>query len=232
MKKFIALLLVLVMGLSLCACDSNNVQFEYPVITPPDSHLYETLQEKMGIDFTHQNVSYLDVDETVVSVIMENCRYLDEFYVVKMGDGTQLQFPMTYGDLCDAGWKLDDEEISDPYPAGQIEWYQFINSDDKTMSAEIANMSRFSKNVRKAQVSQISVGYYYTESFSINGITVGATVTEILAEFGLPYYCYYAEWEDGYKSFSLNYISKTNMTHLTFDIDPETDRLIGVNYSN
>ena len=234
MKKFIALLLVLVMGLSLCACDSNNEQLdmEYPEVTPPDSHLYETLQEKMGIDFTQQYVSYIGVNETSASVSMENCRYLDEFYVVEMGDGTKLQFPLTYGDLLKAGWKLDDEEIGNRYPAGQIEWYNFINSDGKTMSAELANMSKFSKNVRKAQVSQINVGYLLTESFSINGITVGATVEEIMAEFGLPHYCNYYKWPDGSEAFSFYYIDKTNMVHLSFDMNPETDRLMGLNYSN
>ena len=69
MKKFIALLLVFVMGLSLCACGSNNEQMDTDV-TAPDSPLYETLQEKMGIDFMKQDVESIYTTEESAAVYL------------------------------------------------------------------------------------------------------------------------------------------------------------------
>ena len=228
MKKFIALLLVLVMGLSLCACDSNNVQMENPEVTIPDNPLYETLQEKMCIDFTHQDLQSIDITEDSASVSLNNCGYFDPKSVFEMGNGTTLQLPMTYGELCDAGWELDYQEISDPYPTSQYNRYVFINSDGKTISAEIVNHTNSPIDVRKAEVAQLALGYFHTENFSINGIEPGATVTEILLAFGLPASCGYYEDETGPLSFHLLYRSKNDEMYTVFYISPETNRLIGI----
>lgn len=229
MKKFIALLLVLVMGLSLCACGSNNEQMDTDV-TAPDSPLYETLQEKMGIDFMKQDVESIYTTEESAAVYLYNCKYIKGNHTFKLGDGTTLQLPMTYGELCDAGWALEYGNVSDPYPAGQINWYCLINSDGKTIDVEIVNRTGDFVDARDAQLSQISLGEDCTESFSLNGIKNGATVKEILKKFGTPYGCDYYEWEDGSKSFSFYYTDEANMIHLTFNMDPDTNRLIGIDY--
>ena len=225
MKKIIALLLVLALGLSLCACGGTNTD------EPTKHSLYKTLSKKMGIDFMEQDVEEICIDEESASVYLNNCDYLDESYVVELGNGTTLQFPMTYGELCDAGWALLDDEISDSLPAEFGKWFVFVNSDGKTIEAYIANTSDASVEVQNAPVTMFDFGDLGTESFSINGIKKGSTVKEILAEFGLPYGSSFYEWEDGYQSFAFYYTSDGDGYSIQFDIDPKTGRLDNVWYS-
>lgn len=77
----------------------------------------------------------------------------------------------------------------------------------------------------------MQVGGVCTELFTIRGITRGFAVKKILDEFGLPYGSNLYEWESGGESFSFYYIDEENMTHLSFDIDPETGLLDCVCYS-
>ena len=223
MKKFIALLLAL--GLSLCACGGTNTE------EPTKHPLYKTLSRKMGIDFMEQDVEEICIDEESASVYLNNCDYLDESYVVELGNGTTLQFPMTYGELCDAGWSLLDAEIGDSIPTEYGEWFEFVNSNGKTIEAYLCNISDSPVELRNVPVTMLEFGDTGTESFSINGIQKGSTVKEILAEFGLPYGSSFYEWEDGYQSFAFYYTSDGDGYSIQFDIDPKTGRLDNVWYS-
>ena len=225
MKKIIALLLVLALGLTLGACGGTNTE------EPTKHPLYKTLSRKMGIDFMEQDVEEICIDEESASVYLNNCDYLDESYVVELGNGTTLQFPMTYGELCDAGWSLLDAEIGDSIPTEYGEWFEFVNSDGKTIEAYICNSSDASVEVRNAPVTMLEFGDAGTESFSINGIGKGATVKQIIKEFGLPYWCGFNESKDGDHSFSFYYIDETNTAFLDFDMNPKTGRLDHIWYS-
>lgn len=225
MKKFIALLLVLALGLSLCACGSTNTE------EPAKHPLYKTLSRKMGIDFMEQDVEEVIIDEESASVYLNNCDYLDESYVVELGNGTTLQFPMTYGELCDAGWALLDAEIGDSIPTEYGEWFEFVNSDGKTIEAYLCNISNSPVELRNVPVTMLEFGDVGTESFSINGIQKGSTVKEILAEFGLPYCSSFYEWENGHQSFAFYYTGEDIDCSIHFDIDPKTGRLEYLWYS-
>ena len=225
MKKFIALLLVLALGLSLCACGSTNTE------EPTKHPLYKTLSKKMGIDFMEQDVEEICIDEESASVYLNNCDYLDESYVVELGNGTTLQFPMTYGELCDAGWALLEAEIGDSIPTEYGEWFVFVNSDGKTIEAYLCNISDSPVELRDVPVTMFDFGDAGTESFSINGIQKGSTVKEILAEFGLPYGSSFYEWENGYQSFAFYYTGEDIDCSIHFDIDPKTGRLDHIWYS-
>ena len=230
MKKFLVLLMALTLGLALCVRISTNEQavLEHPYV----NRLYRTLQNRMDINFMKQDVDHLFIKEDEASVYLSNCRYLDSEYLFQLGNGTTLQLPMTYGQLCDAGWMLEYDSIPDPYPAEQIQWFSFMNSNGKTIGAEIANLSDAPMDVRDARVAQISLGDAYTEHFSLNGIGPGATVKQILEVFGLPHGCIYYEWSWNDISFFFYYIDETNMIHLTFDIDARTNRLSGITFSH
>ena len=225
MKKIIALLLVLALGLSLCACGGTNTE------EPTKHPLYKTLSRKMGIDFMEQDVEEICIDEESASVYLNNCDYLDESYVVELGNGTTLQFPMTYGELCDAGWSLLDAEIGDYIPTEYGEWFEFVNSNGKTIEAYLCNISDSPVELRNVPVTMLEFGDTGTESFSINGIQKGSTVKEILAEFGLPYGSSFYEWENGYQSFAFYYTGEDIDCSIHFDIDPKTGRLDHIWYS-
>ena len=226
MKKMIVLLLVLALGLSLCACGAKDERLD--MLDSTQYRMYKTMSRKMGINFLEQDIDPIHTYDDIISVYMNNCQYLEENCVIELGNGTTLQFPMTYGDLCNAGWTLEDEEISDPFPAEEYIWFSFINSDGKTIEAEIGNGSETPVEVRDAIVTQFECGDSGTETFSVKGIAKGATVKEILAVFGLPYGCTY---DGGYKSLDFYYVNESNTHHLSFFMDPETGLLDSIWFS-
>ena len=224
MKKTIALLLVLAMALTLCACGSRDIS------DPKNNPLYKKMAKKMDIDFLAQDVDEIDSEEESISVYLNNDQPLDYPCVFEQGNGTSLQLPMTYGDLCDAGWTLEYEEISDPFPADEVLWYTFVNADGKTIGASIWNMSDTPVDVREAAVHQLQFGDSYSEIFTVNGIGVGSTVQEVLDVFGMPSGCYYYEWKDGGDSFDFDYNSEDGKSSLSFFVDTKTNLMFGISY--
>ena len=226
MKKFIALMLVLALGLSLCACSNMT---KHP---PTKNPLYHTLSEKMGMDFTEQDVHEYQSGEGYLIVYMNTDQRFDENSCVELGNGTTLQYPMTYGELCDAGWTLAEGELSDPFPMEEAtEWFPMINSDGKTIEARIYNSAESPMALQDVPVLQLLFGDKGTETFAVSGIQRGATVQEILDTFGTPCVCSFHEEDDGSKSFAIIYMDESGDFDLYFDMDPETGLLENLVYS-
>ena len=226
MKKIIALLLVLALGLSLCACGNMT---KHP---PTKNPLYHTLSEKMGMDFTEQDVREYQSGEGYLIVYMNTDQRFDENSCVELGNGTTLQYPMTYGELCDAGWTLAEGELSDPFPATEAtEWFPMINSDGKTIETRIYNSTESPMALQDVPVYQLRFGDEGAETFSVSGIQRGATAEEIMDTFGMPHNFYIVENFDGTQCISLSYINYTNTLDLTFVMNPETGLLENLVYS-
>ena len=226
MKKFITLLLVLALGLSLCACGNPKK------LDPLENPLYHTLSEKMGVDFAEMDVYEIHSVETCVVVYMNNDQRIHDKCFVELGNGTTLQYPMTYGELCDAGWTLAEGELSDPFPATEAtEWFPMVNSDGKTIEARIYNSAESPMALQDIPVFQLLFGDKGTETFAVSGIQRGATVQEILDTFGTPCVCSFHEEDDGSKSFAIFYMDETGDFDLYFDMDPETGLLENLVYS-
>ena len=226
MKKFIALLLVLALGLSLCACGNPKK------LDPLENPLYHTLSEKMGLDFAEMDVYEIHSVETCVVVYMNNDTLLWNDCCVELGNGTTLQYPMTYGELCDAGWTLAEGELSDPFPMEEAtDWFPMVNSDGKTIEARIYNSAESPMALQDVPVLQLLFGDEGTETFAVSGIQRGATVQEILDTFGTPCVCSFHEEDDGSKSFAIIYMDESGNFDLYFDMDPETGLLENLVYS-
>lgn len=201
-----------------------------------ENPLYDTLRDLMGIDLLAEELDSVYSDDENVSVYLANSHLIEPEYVIEMDDGSKLQLPMTYADLCAAGWELEygsieEEGGSDPFPAEESLWCSFINADGKTMNAELGNYSTAPVPLADTAVTQIQVGNINTEGFTVNGIRRGATIEQVLDAFGLPYGSDYCEWESGGKDFSFYYIDEANLTHLYFSFDTETNLLDCVSYS-
>lgn len=233
MKKMVTLIMALALCLTLCACGGtkktiSDQDMEALLRNP----LYETLKEKTGIDFQKQNLESAYSTSNYVSVCLNNCRYLNGDYTFKMGNGSKIKLPTTYGRLCDGGWMPEyDDEVIDPHPAGERYWISLINTDGKTMNAEICNDTSAPIDVRDTQVTQIQVGNILTEDFDLSGLTRGSTVAEVLDKFGMPCECSYYVVEGGIDRFDLFYIDKADTIYLHFSFDPQTNLLDSIGYS-
>ena len=226
MKKFIALLLVLALGLTLGACGNPKK------LDPLENPLYHTLSEKMGVDFAEMDVYEIHSVETCVVVYMDNDQRLYDNCSVELGNGTTIQYPMTYGELCDAGWTLEEGELSDPFPAEETtEWFPMVNSDGKTIETRIYNSTESPMALRDVPVFQLLFGDEGTETFSVSGLQRGATAQEIMDIFGTPSSFYIVENFDGTLYMNLSYINYTNTHSLAFVMDPETGLLENLVFS-
>ena len=226
MKKFIALLLVLALGLTLSACGNPKK------LDPLENPLYHTLSEKMGVDFAEMDVYEIHSVETCVVVYMDNDQRLYDKCSVELGNGTTIQYPMTYGELCDAGWTLEEGELSDPFPAEEAtEWFPMVNSDGKTIEARIYNSTESPMALRDVPVFQLLFGDEGTETFSVHGLQRGATAQEIMDIFGTPSSFCIVENIDGTLYMNLSYINYTNTHSLAFVMDPETGLLENLVFS-
>lgn len=233
MKKVLAILTVIALSFCVCAC-ANPGYADDEIGELLRNPLYRIMKKKMGINYLWQEIDYVESDDEHVSVYLDNSQLIVSEYVFEMGDGSRLQLPMTYEDLCNAGWVLEygmeEDGLSDPLPGEEYVWCSFINADGKTINAEISNHSSEPIDLREAVITQLQVGGDDTESFSVNGITRGATIEEILDEFGLPYGSSYYRWESGGESFSFYYIEESGYCSIDFSIDPETWLLDSICY--
>lgn len=197
--------------------------------------MYPKLCDLMGMDVAEMVLENAYSDDEHVAAFPANYTEIVPEYIFEMGDGSMLQLPMTYGDLLDAGWNLEygmeEEEFSSIFPGEEYIWCSFINAEGKTMNAELGNYSDSPIDLWDAVVTQLQVGGDETENFSVSGITLGATVEDIMAVFGRPLQISYYEWESGGKDFSFYYIDDINYSSISFDMDPETGLLNSVCYS-
>lgn len=212
-------------------CEDGSIQGVDAMVENP---LYPRLKELMGFD-----VAQLDLDDAYSSVEKVVAYFADHQlitpnYTFEMDDGSKLQLPMTYQELCDAGWQPEYEIEYDgqegTVPGDCYDWNSMINKDGKTLGVEIGNYSASPVALADTTITQLQMGYDYTEGCSVNGIRLGATVAEVIEAFGLPFECSYYQWEDGYENFTIYYIDDINYSHIMFDFDPATGLLSSINY--
>jgi len=158
--------------------------------------------------------------------------------VIYMADGSEFRYPMTYKDVCDAGWRLEYENekeiLADGISPEESGWFSFINDDGKTVNIELFNVEESTIPTDDAKVTQIHAGNVSTEEFSVEGISRGSTVQEIIDRFGLPYGSIYYKWESGTDSLSIYYVSRDDdsiYASLDFSFDTETGLLDYICYS-
>ena len=193
--------------------------------------LYPRLQELMGFELTREKIDTAFSSEEHVAVMFEEHQLIVPDYIFELDNGTRLQLPMTYQDLIDAGWQSEEEmEPTEAVEGEQYFWTGFVNGDGKTISAEIGNYSASPIALKDATITQLQFGNCYTEGYSVNGIREGATVEEVMFQFGLPMECSYYRWEDGLEYFSFYYINDINYSHISFDFNTETGLLESINY--
>lgn len=196
--------------------------------------LYPRFKELLGFDPTVKELDHAFSGSDCVSVIFTDHQLIVPDYTLEIGDGSKLHLPMTYQELLDAGWNPDDEMNAEPpansVPGEEYQWYSFINEQGKTLNAEIGNYSASPINLKDAVVTQLQAGGELTETYSVSGIQAGATVQEIMEQFGLPLQCSYYRWADGTESFDFYYIDDINYSHIAFNIDPETGLLDSISY--
>lgn len=199
-----------------------------------ENPLYPRFLELLGFDPTEHQLDEAFSGSDCVSVMFTDHQLIVPDYTLELGDGSKLHLPMTYQELCDAGWTLTEgifaEMPEDTIPGETYNWYCFTNSEGETINAEIGNYSASPIALEDAVVTQLQAGGCLTESFRFSGIEAGATVAEIMEQFGLPLQCSYYDWGDGAESFSFYYIDSINYSSIDFDINPETGLLNGINY--
>lgn len=200
-----------------------------------ENPLYSRFVELLGFDPTQYELDQAFSASDCVSVMFTDHQLIVPDYTLELGDGSKLHLPMTYRELCDAGWTLTEGVFADmpedSVPGETYNWYCFTNSEGETISAEIGNYSSSPIALEDAVVTQLQAGGYLTESFRFSGFEAGATVAEIMDQFGLPLQCSYYDWGDDVKSFSFYYIDSINYSSIFFEMDPETGLLDSINYS-
>lgn len=213
--------------------DSATIVIELPERHETDATenaLFPELERLMGIDGLAEQITVVRSYEEDIQVRLDNPDFLTQPCVFEMGDGSKLQIPMAYKDLIKAGWKPDDEELSDPIPAQTYLECSFINRSGKTIDVQISNTATEAVALNDAQITMIFFAEEGSEAYSINGITEGATVEEILAVFGMPYdIAYYQLWGGDY-TLLFYYRDEAKSQYLQFYIEPETEQLFRVCY--
>lgn len=197
--------------------------------------LYPRFQELMGIYVTEKMWDSIYLTDEYMEVKLKDHSLIRSNYVIELYDGSSFKPPVTYQEICDAGWECTyDPEISDlpdPFPSGEAEGCSFINADRKTFSAELINHTAEPIPLEKTKVNRFILGGGHTADFSINGIKPGSTVEDIMAQFGLPRECTYHRYQNGQERFKLIYVSSKYKYTMDFEIDPATATLEKVSYA-
>ena len=194
MKKWIALLLALVMCLALCACgggDNAAQQGDAAEAAPVTQGAKATdaqaaILEDDGLialaERTFDLTQYSD-SLTILDGIMDMT-----FTTVKV-DGVELEYGMSFGDVLALGFRPDDPALGDANPRNTIKVAAFKTEDGKAVSLGFYGDGAI-KNVGKLVI----IGTYpYAASdavaeVSVDDLTVGMTVDDLMQVYGAPDY--------------------------------------------
>ena len=252
MKKLIAMLLMLVMCLSLCACGSkdsgsaaqNNAPAadadaaEKPVGNVGiDPEMDEALASKMKDDGVRELVkAYIDLSDYNTSLIDYDAA-CDVKFTSATVDGDELKFGMSYQDVLDAGYTpkhegFGEQESSQSFVQSDI----FISAYGAMVelgffgAADGQPLSDGKLAMIGAVINDVSGGPY--AKVSTDKIPLGMSITEVLDLIGQPNQL--REWVlvDGTPVLGMEYGSSDKQLNLKVMIDPATETVAAITILN
>lgn len=212
-----------------------------------DDPLYLELVSLLGMDSLADAIDYGCVvpdaygnGKTEVYFYLKNSQPLDFEYIFEMRNGCHIRIPTTYGELYEAGWRaidtnrqsefrLKEAELDDLYQGSTMLFSDMVGTNGETIGFTLCHEGEATQ-LRKVPVIGINVNDSEMQGVSVNGITQGATVSEIVKAFGLP--CnVHAMHEGTFLSIGLFYGLEPGGDHLRIGLDAETGRLANLAYT-
>lgn len=211
--------------------------------------LYWEFISLLGVDSVTDEIDYGCIipnaygrGETEIYFELKNSRPPESEYTFEMGNGCNVRIPMTYGDLYETGWRVVETnwqtdyemkkaKLSDFYPADEMIFCDMVGKNGKTVNFTLHNKQEEPVELRTVPVTGIGIYNSEMRGVYVNGITQGATVSEIVEAFGWPHLIR-AMYGDTFVSIDLFYHGSEPLgENLTIYLDEKTGRLASFAYS-
>lgn len=231
MKRWISMLLALMMCLALCACGAK------------DSGASSGAEEASGqmSDASEAQAALLEKEDIValaeryfdLSQYSEELTVLDGIMDLELGevlvDGEPLSFGMSYDEVTALGFRPEETGFEDINPWNTIRSGQF-----KTPDGKLVSLGFMGEGAIKTHGKLVTIGTYAFESdagklaeISIDDLTVGMPVTDAKAVCGDPDYMQKGAMGGG-TALMMGYFSEDGNQKLKVYIDPANAAVVGI----
>lgn len=214
-----------------------------------DDPLYRELMDLLGIAPLTETIDYGCVvpdaygnGDTEIYLELKNGQPPEPEYTVEMGNGCNVRIPMTYGELYEAGWRVaatnwqadfdvKEAKLSNIFLTDEMIFCDMVGINGKTINVTLHNTQKEAVELRTVPVTGIVIYGSEMQGISINGITQGATASEIIKAFGWPHLIH-AMYGDCFKNVWLYYHDEHPVgDNLSIYLDEKTGQLENFSYS-